>query len=95
MSYYQRGLTQALSGLRRGNQRSLYSGAALLVWAAWRRSKKRRLLYRRVLQHDEAVLIRAGRRDQPRIVVDDALADQVHRRPAVEKTGGGVRRRAR
>ncbi|HKX75339.1 MAG TPA: hypothetical protein VJR05_08100 [Acidimicrobiia bacterium] len=88
MSYYQRGLTQALSGLRRGNQRSLYSGAALLVWAAWRRSKKRRLLYRRVLHRDEAVLIRAGRKDQPRVVVDDALADQVHRRRSDKPVAG-------
>ena len=88
MSYYQRGLTQALSGLRRGNQRSLYSGAALLVWAAWRRSKKRRLLYRRVLRRDEAVLIRAGRKDQPRVVVDDALADQVHRRRSDKPLAG-------
>jgi hypothetical protein len=88
VSYYQRGLTQALSGLRRGSQRSLYSGVALLVWAAWRRSNRRRLLYRRVLHRDEALLIRSGRQDQPRIVVDDALAGQVHRRRRV-KTGNG------
>lgn len=80
MSYYQRGLTLALSGLRRGSQRSLYSGVALMVWAAWRRSRQRQLVYRRVLQRNEALLVRAGRKDQPRIVVDASLAAQVHRR---------------
>ncbi len=81
---YERGLTRALGGLRTGSQRSLYSGVALLLYASWRRSKRRRLLYRRVLRGSEAVMVRAGRRDGERIVVDDVLADQV-RRPGSKK----------
>jgi hypothetical protein len=72
------GITRTFRGLRSGDQRTLYTGAAILAYSIWKRRKdSRRLLYRRVLKKDEALLIRAGRRDTARIIVPDDLADQV------------------
>jgi len=73
-----RGITRTLRGLRTGDQRTLYTGVALVAYSVWRRRKgSRTLVYRRVLRKDQALLIRAGRRDTERIVVPDDLADQV------------------
>jgi hypothetical protein len=73
-----RGISKTLQGLRTGDQRTLYTGVALVAYSVWRRKKgSRKLVYRRVLRKDQALLIRAGRRDTEKIVVPDDLADQV------------------
>jgi hypothetical protein len=73
-----RGISRTLRGLRTGDQRSLFTGVAIVAYSMWRRKKgSRKLIYRRVLRKDQALLIRAGRRDTEKIVVPDDLADQV------------------
>lgn len=73
-----RGVTKTLQGLRTGDQRTLFTGVVLVAYSLWRRKKgTRQLVYRRVLRKDQALLIRAGRRDTEKIVVPDDLADQV------------------
>jgi hypothetical protein len=70
------GARRGFQGLRTGDQRSLYLGAALLMLGWWRRARARKLIYRRNLRQGEALLIRASRAGRPRIVVGDDLAVQ-------------------
>ncbi len=73
-----RGISRTLRGLRTGDQRTLFTGVAIVAYSLWRREKgSRKLVYRRVLRKDQALLIRTGRRDTEKIVVPDDLADQV------------------
>jgi len=81
------GINRTFRGLRHGDQRSLFTGVAIVAYSVWRRRKdSRRLLYRRVLRKDEALLIRAGRRDTKKIIVPEELADQVVLRKETEAT---------
>jgi hypothetical protein len=77
-------MTRTLRGLREGDLRSLYTGAALLAFGLWRRNRgkrgQRELIYRRELKQGEAIMIRTSRSTTEQLVIDDALADQVQRR---------------
>lgn len=72
------GITRTFKGLRTGDQRTLFTGAAMVAYSVWRRGRgPRKLVYRRILAEDQALLIRAGRRSGSRVVVSAEMADQV------------------
>jgi hypothetical protein len=75
------GITRTFQGLRTGDQRTLFTGVALVAYSVWRRGRgTRKLVYRRILREDQALLIRAGRRSGSRVVVSAEMADQVKTR---------------
>jgi hypothetical protein len=65
MDPFTSGLNRALRGLRTGDRNSLLSGAALLAFALWQRSRKkqppRELLVRKAIRPGETLVIRGAR----------------------------------
>ena len=58
-------LTKVLRGIRSGDQRALYTGAALLGWGWLRRqSNERELLYRQEVPEGSGVVIRYGKKGE-------------------------------
>ena len=59
------GATRALQGLRTGDQRALFTGAALAAYG-WLRSNKggRELIYRKEVPVGSSVVIRHGKKGQ-------------------------------
>ena len=68
------GIDRLVRGLRRGDQRLIYSGAALLAMALWRRSRQRepRLVYRRELKPGKAVTVHLGQAGKSPLHVERA-----------------------
>jgi hypothetical protein len=78
MTQMRAGITKTFQGLRTGDQRTLFTGVALVIFSVWRRGRgTRELVYRRVLREDEALMIKTGTRSGSRVVVSADLADQV------------------
>lgn len=81
MTQLRAGISRTFQGLRTGDQRTLFTGVALVAYSVWRRGRgTRKLVYRRILREDQALLIRAGRRSGNRVVVSAEMADQVKTR---------------
>lgn len=81
MTQFLAGITRTFQGLRTGDQRTLFTGAAMVAYSVWRRGRgPRKLICRRILAEDQALLIRAGRRSGSRVVVSAEMADQVKSR---------------
>ena len=75
------GATRSLRGLRTGDSKSLYTGVLLLAYGMWKRNRGRKeLIYRKTITPGDAVLIRASRAGDKRIVVRDDLVEQIKRR---------------
>ena len=75
------GVTRSLRGLRTGDSRSLYTGVLLLAYGMWKRQRDRKeLIYRKTMAPGDAMLIRAGRKGDKRLVVRDDLVQQLRRR---------------
>jgi hypothetical protein len=71
------GVGRALKGLRTGDQRSLLTGAALIAFGLWRRSRERetrKLVYRKVLTPGQAILIRRSTHGAQKFVVSEDFA---------------------
>lgn len=78
------GVTRALRGVRTGDQRSLYAGAALIAFGLWRRSRDketRKLIYRRTLRPGEALLIRPSAAGADKMIVSEEFAAEAKRKP--------------
>lgn len=68
------GVDRLVRGLRRGDQRLVYTGAALLALAWWRRGRQRppRLVYRQELKPGKAVTVHFGREGKSPLRVERA-----------------------
>lgn len=78
------GVTRALRGVRTGDQRSLYAGAALIAFGLWRRSRDketRKLIYRKTLRPGEALLIRESATGVDKLVISKEFATEAKAKP--------------
>jgi hypothetical protein len=74
------GFNRALNGLRTGDQRSIYTGAVLIAFGLWRRSRsrdRRELIYRRELKEGQAIVIRPAVAGGQRVFVTDEMATEL------------------
>ena len=75
------GAARSLRGLRSGDTKSLYTGVLLLAYGMWKRNQGRKeLIHRQTLKPGDAMLIRASRVGGKRLVVQNALSEQLERR---------------